>query len=129
MARDFIRHDPPHVSPARGSYTHALEVPHGTRFLFISGQVPELPDGSVPSDFEAQCRAIWDNILALLAAARMTVQNLVKVTTYLTRQDQADTNGRIRREVIGDARPALTVVVVQTLESQWLLEIEAIAAG
>lgn len=129
MARDFIRHDPPGVSPARGSYAHGLEVPHGTRFLFISGQIPERPDGTVPPDFEGQCRAIWDNILTVLESAHMTVKNLVKVTTYLTRQDQADANGLIRREVLGAVRPALTVVVVQTLESQWLLEIEAIAAG
>ena len=58
----------------------------------------------------------------------MGVENLVKVTTYLTRQDQAESNGRIRREVLGSHRPALTVVVLQTLESQWLVEIEAIAA-
>jgi enamine deaminase RidA (YjgF/YER057c/UK114 family) len=58
----------------------------------------------------------------------MTVADLVKVTTFLTRQDQADTNGRIRREFLGGHRPALTVVVVETLESQWLLEIEAVAA-
>ena len=96
--------------------------------LFISGQIPELADGAVPADFDGQCRAVWRNILAVLASANMTVLNLVKVTTFLTHQDQADANGRIRREVLGTSRPALTVVVVQTLESQWLLEIEAIAA-
>ena len=48
---------------------------------------------------------------------------------YLTDRDQADANGRIRREVLpAGTRPALTVLVAQTLESPWLLEIEAIAA-
>ena len=126
---DFVRHDPRSVAAPRGSYTHGLEVPPGARILFISGQIPELADGTVPSDFEGQCRAVWSNIQAVLAGAGMSVANLVKVTTYLTRQDQADPNGRIRREVLGASRPALTVVVTQTLESQWLLEIEAIAAG
>jgi 2-iminobutanoate/2-iminopropanoate deaminase len=53
----------------------------------------------------------------------------VKVTTDLPDRAQADANSRIRREMLPpDARPALTVVVAHTLESQWLLEIEAIAA-
>ena len=125
---EFIRHDPRAVTAPRGSYTHGLDVPAGSRILFISGQIPELPDGTVPSDFDGQARAVWANIVAVLAEAGLGVANLVKVTTYLTRQDQADANGRIRREVLGDHRPALTVVVVQTLEPQWLLEIEAIAA-
>jgi 2-iminobutanoate/2-iminopropanoate deaminase len=125
---DLIRHDPRAVSTPRGSYTHGLEIQRGSRLLFISGQIPEQSDGTVPADFDAQCRAVWNNIVQVLATAGMTVGNLVKVTTYLTRQDQADTNGRIRREFLGEVRPSLTVVVVQTLESQWLLEIEAVAA-
>ena len=126
---DPIRHDPPETSAPRGGYTHGLEVPHATRLLFISGQIPENPDGTVPPDFEGQCRAVWRNMSLVLATAGMTVAHLVKVTTYLTHQEQAAANGQIRREVLGSVRPALTVVVVQTLESQWLLEIDAIAAG
>jgi 2-iminobutanoate/2-iminopropanoate deaminase len=124
----FIRHDPAAVSPAVGGYTHGLELSASTRLLFISGQIPERPDSSVPPDFEGQCRAVWDNIVAILASAGMTVENLVKVTTYLTARDQSSANSRIRREYLGAVRPGLTVVVATTLESQWLLEIEAVAA-
>jgi 2-iminobutanoate/2-iminopropanoate deaminase len=126
---EFTRHDPPSVAAPQGGYTHGLALPAAARLLFISGQVPELGDGSVPPDFEGQCRAVWRNILAILESAGLTVANLVKVTTYLTSQDQAASNSRIRREMLGAVKPALTVVVLQTLESQWLLEIEAIAAG
>ena len=126
---EFVRHDPSAVAAPRGSYTHGLELRPGARLLFISGQVPELSDETVPPDFDGQCRAVWANVVAVLSSASLGVENLVKVTTYLTHQNQADANGRIRREVLGSHRPALTVVVLQTLESQWLLEIEAIAAG
>ena len=126
---EFSRHNPPAVAAPQGGYAHGLALPAGARLLFISGQVPQLGDGRVPPDFEGQCRAVWTNILEILSSAGLTVANLAKVTTYLTRQDQADANGRIRREVLGSHRPALTVVVVQTLESQWLLESEAIAAS
>jgi len=37
--------------------------------------------------------------------------------------------GDIRRRTLGDVRPALTALVVQTLDSAWLLEIEAIAVA
>jgi 2-iminobutanoate/2-iminopropanoate deaminase len=127
MARRM--HDPQSVAPAVGQYTHGLEVPSGARLLFISGQIPVRPDGTVPADFEGQCHAVWDNLLAVLASARMRPEDLVKVTTYLTSRDQAEVNGRVRRERLGEARPALTVVIAQTFAAEWLLEIEAVAAG
>jgi 2-iminobutanoate/2-iminopropanoate deaminase len=122
-------HDPPAVRPAVGNYAHGLEVPSGARLLFISGQIPVRPDGSVPEGFEGQCHVVWDNILAVLASAHMRPEHLVKVTTYLTSRDQAEINGRVRRERLGTVRPALTVLIVQTFAAEWLLEIEAIAAA
>ena len=121
-------HDPPAVPLAAGNYSHGVEVPAGVRLLFISGQVPVRPDGSLPADFEGQCHAVWDNLLAVLASARMRPEHLVKVTTYLTSRDQAEINGRVRRERLGEVRPALTVVIARTFAAEWLLEIEAVAA-
>ena len=126
MAR---HHDPTSVPPPVGNYAQGLEVPAGGRLLFISGQIPVRPDGSVPAGFEGQCHAVWDNVLAVLASAGMGREHLVKVTTYLTSRDQAETNGRIRRERLGDVRPALTVIIAQTFAAEWLLEIEAVAAA
>lgn len=123
------QHNPPTIAPPVGNYSHAVEVPAGTRLLFISGQVPEHADGTVPDGFDAQCHAAWTNVLAALGSAGLGPEHLVKVTTFLTDRGQADANGRIRRARLGDARPALTVIVAQTLAAPWLLEIEAIAAG
>lgn len=120
---------PDTVSPPVGGYSHGVSVQPGCRTLFVSGQIPERPDGSVPENFAAQCRAVWANILAVLQADGMTVADLVKVNTFLTSADQVDENGAIRREVLGDHRPALTVMIAQTLESQWLLEIDAISVS
>ena len=122
------RHAPPTISPPIGNYSHAVEVPGGTRLLFISGQVPERLDGTVPDGFDLQCEAAWANVLAALGAAGLGPEHLVKVTTYLTDPDQAEANSRIRRALLGEARPALTVIVAQTIDPVWLLEIEAIAA-
>lgn len=108
---------------------HGLRLAAGQELLFISGQIPAAADGSVPQGFPAQCRAVWRNIACTLQAAGLGLTDLVKVTTFLTSRDDAATNGAIRREVLGSHQPALTVIVAQTLDPAWLLEIEAIAAS
>jgi enamine deaminase RidA (YjgF/YER057c/UK114 family) len=124
----IVSHNPATVCPPAGGYCMGLEVTQHRRLLFISGQVPERLDGSVPDSFEAQCQQSWRNVVEVLAAAGLGVAHLVKVTTFLTDRSQLVANRIIRRRVLGDHQPALTAVVVQTVDSKWLLEIEAIAA-
>jgi 2-iminobutanoate/2-iminopropanoate deaminase len=121
--------NPANVPAPVGNYSHGLAVSGATRQLYISGQIPELSDGTVPEDFGAQCEAIWANIGNVLEANGMTYKNLVKVNTYLTSRDQSAENSKIRMRILGDHCPALTVIVAQTLESQWLVEMDAVAAG
>lgn len=122
-------HNPATVHPPAGGYSMGLELSQHRRLLFISGQVPERSDGTVPEGFEAQCEQAWRNVIEVLAAAGLGVEHLVKVTTFLTDRNQVVTNRSIRGTVLGGHRPALTVVVVETVDSKWLLEIEAIAAA
>lgn len=112
-----------------GGYSHGRLVVRATQLLFISGQIPAGPDGAVPGDFEGQCRAVWTNIGKVLRDAGMGIANLVKVTTFLTAKDQVAANRKVRQEILGAHAPALTVVIAETLDSAWLLEIEAIAAA
>jgi 2-iminobutanoate/2-iminopropanoate deaminase len=112
----------------RGGYSQALLATGASRFLFVSGQVPETADGRVPDDFAGQCRLAWANVRAQLREAGMDLANLVKVTTYLSDRAYGIENRVVRNEVLGDLTPALTVVITGIFESRWLLEIEAIAA-
>ena len=89
----FIRHNPEDVSAPIGGYSHGLEVRNASRLLFISGQIPELPGGEVPGSFSEQCEVVWNNIETILASAGMSVDNLVKVTTFLTDKSQVATRG------------------------------------
>lgn len=59
----------------------------------------------------------------------MVVTDLVKVTTFLSGRDVAPINSAVRREFLGDRRPALMVVCAEIFDSEWLLEIEAVAAA
>jgi 2-iminobutanoate/2-iminopropanoate deaminase len=90
--------------------------------------VPERPDGTVPEGFEAQCEQAWRNVMEVLAAAGLGVEHLVKVTTFLTDRNQVVTNRTVRRKMLAGHEPALTVMIAETVDSNWLLEIEAIAA-
>ena len=114
---------------AVGGYSQGALIEGADRLLFISGQIPEQLDGSIPSGFEAQARQVWSNIVAQLDAADMAIANLVKVTTFLSSREYADINSQVRQEFLGHHTPALTVIIAEIFDEQWLLEIEAIAAA
>jgi len=112
-----------------GPYTQALELSDFNRLLFISGQVPESMNGSDPVDFEQQAKLTWENLIAQLNEAGMTVNNLVKVTTFLSSREHQQLNREVRQHHLGDHLPALTVIVTGIFEEHWFIEIEAIAAA
>ena len=114
---------------ASGGYSQAVEVVDTTRMLYVSGQIPVSREGAVPATFREQCLLAWRNLEFQLLAADMTFDNLVKVTTFLSDRRFGDENGEVRREVLGDRSPALTVIVACIFDRAWLLEIEAIAAA
>jgi len=129
MAATFTRHDPADVPAPQGGYTHGLEVSHPSRWLLVSGQIPEQVGEPVPDSAEEQCPVIWGHIRATLDSAAMSVTDIVKVTTYLSSRDLAAASSQVRNEVLGDHRPALTVVVAEIFDPAWLLEIEVVAAA
>ena len=119
----------PSAPQAAGGYTQAIGVKGAQRLLFISGQIPETVTGIVPADFSRQARLVWQNVIAQLEAAGMSIVNLVKVTTFLSSREFAIANREVRREVLGAHAPAMTVVITGIFDEKWLLEIEAIAAA
>jgi 2-iminobutanoate/2-iminopropanoate deaminase len=111
-----------------GWYSQSVEASDIRRILFVSGQIPVSKAGRVPEGFAAQCRLAWANVSAQLRAAGMTLENVVKITTYLSDRKYGQENRDIRREVFGDLGPASTVIITGIFDEAWLLEIEAIAA-
>lgn len=115
--------------PVQGAYPQAVEAAGATRWLYLSGQIPVAPDGSLAPDFTGQCRQVWANVETQLRAAGMTLDNLVKVTTFLASRDHALENRQVRLEVLAGRQPALTVIVTGLFDEAWLVEIEAVAAA
>ena len=115
--------------PVEGAYPQAVEVTGPTRWLYLSGQIPVAPDGSLATDFTGQCEQVWANMETQLAAAEMTLDNLVKVTTFLSDRAYALENREVRLRRLGGRQPALTVIVAAIFDEAWLVEIEAVAAA
>ncbi|MEA2835595.1 MAG: hypothetical protein QOD89_145 [Bradyrhizobium sp.] len=124
----IIRHNPASVHAPSSGYSMGLEIGQHRRLLFISGQVPEKSDGAVPEGFEAQCEQAWRNIIEVLNSAGLGVEHLVKINTFLTDKSQVVPNRAIRRKMLQGNEPASTVMIAETVDGRWLLEIEAIAA-
>lgn len=117
------------ISPNDSSYAQASLVTGARRLLFISGQVPVDSDGSVPPTYPEQYRLAWRNVEKQLRDAGMNLDNLVKVTIFLSDRALIAQSAGLRQEVLGNRSPALTIVIVGIYDSEWLLEIEAVAAG
>jgi 2-iminobutanoate/2-iminopropanoate deaminase len=127
---ELIPHNPSDgVYSTGGDWIHALEVRGAHRLLFVSGTMGLRPDFSAPSTIEEQLECVWDNCRAILASADMTVDNIVRLTTYLRDASYAEANAQARIRALGDRRIPTTAIVAQTLEPEWLVELEIIAAG
>lgn len=112
-----------------GDYAQAVEVRNAARTLYVSGQIPVGVDGGVPGAFADQARLAWRNVAAQLHAADMTLDNLVKVTIFLSDRRYIPEYRQVRREFLGERRPALTCIITGIFDTAWLLEIEAVACA
>ena len=117
----------PDAADLATGYSQVVEISNATRTAFISGQIPMTKEGVVPKTFREQCLLVWRNIEAQLRAADMSLDNLVKVTIFLSDRRYNAENRAVRREVLGDRAPALTVIITGIFDEAWLLEIEAVA--
>lgn len=98
--------------------------------VFASGQLGIRPDGghTIGEGFEAQARQALGNVLAVLAAAGCDRDRVLRVSAYIVGVENWPAFNRIYAELMGDARPARTVVPVPGLHHGYLVEVEAIAA-
>jgi 2-iminobutanoate/2-iminopropanoate deaminase len=117
------------IYPAGADYAHALELRGADRLLFVSGTMGLDPTGAAGATLEAQLGLIWTNVRAILAAAGMTVDHVVRVTSYLRDAAYAEANAAARVAALGGRRVPTTAIVAETLEPDWLVEVEVVAAA
>ena len=117
------------IYPATADYVHAMQVTAPTRWLFISGTMGLANDSRAAATLDGQLALIWHNIRRILQEAEMAPDNIVRVTSYLTDAAYAEANQNAREVALGHRPVATTAVIVGTLNSDWLVEVEAIAAA
>src|SRR5688572_4700846 len=72
-------------------------------FVFVSGQASVDDAGNLVLDtFEKEMRRTMDNISRILAAARLTLRDVVQVRGYLKEQSDWDEYNRLYREYFSE---------------------------
>jgi enamine deaminase RidA (YjgF/YER057c/UK114 family) len=83
----------------------------------------------VPDDPAKQMELAWDNLLAVLADAGMSVTDLVKVDGFITRAEMVPLYRQEReRRLAGHASASTLVIVAGLAGPNLLVEIQAVAA-
>jgi enamine deaminase RidA (YjgF/YER057c/UK114 family) len=120
--------NPATVHAPLGAYSHSVEVPPGSKLVFVSGQVPVRADGHCAASLAEQADQVYANIVAVLAARGVAPHHIVKLTTYIVGDDDAEVVRQARRKHLGEHRPASTAVYVRRLvDPAWKVEIDAVA--
>ena len=112
------------------TYSQGVKVTGAQTILYLAGQVAYDDKGGPAhkGDFAAQARSVFQALKAQVEAGGGTMQNIVKVNTYLTDARYRAELVPVREEFFGKKGPASTLVQVAALaHPDWLIEVEAIA--
>ncbi|MEM9899248.1 MAG: RidA family protein [Pseudomonadota bacterium] len=129
MSAEIEFTNPDNVVSPLGLYSHSVKVPGGAELFYFSGQLGIAKDGHCPETIGEQADLVFANIVSLLEDNKMTVGNLVKLTTFMVDGHSGEAVRTARLKHLGDHRPASTAVYVSRLvDPAWFVEVEAVAA-
>ena len=112
---------------AIGTYSQAIET---RGLVFLSGQSPLDPATMevVGGDFEARARRVFENLAAVAAAAGGSLDDVVKLTVFLTDLDNFATVNSVMEDFFQQPFPARAAVGVASLPKGVDVEADAILA-
>lgn len=97
-------------------------------WVFVSGTSGyDYQTMTMPEGVEAQTRNTFATIKSVLAEAGAAMADIVRVRYYVTKRADAAALMKVAGEVLGDIRPAATLVICDLLEEEMLVEIDATA--
>lgn len=121
---------PASIKPPFARYSHAVEVPAGSRLVFCSGQVGIQPDDAVPADAAAQAELCFANIAAILREAGLGLADIVRLNAYVTDRLYLQPYMAVRDRLFQHPAPASTLMIVSGFaREEFKVEVEAVAAG
>ena len=117
----------PNAPQAIGPYSQAIR--HGD-LLFVSGQIAMDPQTGnlIEGDIEAQTEQVLKNIAAIIDAAGMSLQDVVKCTCFLKDMNDFVRFNAVYERYFGESLPARETVEVARLPKDVMVEVSAICA-
>ncbi len=124
MTRKAITAD--EAPDAIGPYSHAVRTGNT---LYLSGQIALSPSTMelVNESFRRETQQVFANIAAVLKASGGSLDNIVKLTVYLTDLTNFDTVNAVMSETLHYPFPARVAVGVSSLPRGASIEIETLA--
>ena len=118
-------HTPKAPEPV-GPYSQALLVAGGGQWLICSGQIPLDPHTSqiTGNSVKEQTERVFKNVHAVLSAAKMDWENVVKTTVFLKDMKSFDSFNEIYSSYFKNSKPARSCVEVSALPKGALVEME-----
>jgi reactive intermediate/imine deaminase len=109
------------VSPAAPNQNLSPATKFGN-LVFVSGQTGRHPvTGEVGKDIREQTRNVLERIKTILAAAGTSLDNVLTVTTHLTKREDVAAYNEEYAKYFPTNKPARTTVTVASLNSAELL--------
>ena len=116
----------PSAPAALGPYSQAVDA---GAFLFVSGQIPVNPStGEIPLGATAQAEQAFSNVRAILEAAGLGMEAVVKTTVFLSDLADFPTVNEVYARFFSKPFPARSCVQVAAIPKGARLEVEVIAA-
>jgi 2-iminobutanoate/2-iminopropanoate deaminase len=117
----------PDAPRAIGPYSSALRA---GQLLFVSGQVPVHPASGAMVDgtIGEQTRRVLENAGALLSAAGLTFDAVVRTTVYLADMDDFAAMNEVYKTFFSEPYPARSTVQAARLPRDSRIEIDLIAS-
>ena len=95
-----IDHNPVEGIYPADDYVHAVELRDPQRFLYVAGTMGLRPDWSAGKNIDEQLDLVWSNIRTVLGSADMTVDNIVRLTSYLRDRSYMEKNAKARLKAL-----------------------------
>jgi reactive intermediate/imine deaminase len=123
MSKEAIHSD--NAPAAIGTYSQAIR---SGELVFLSGQIPLDPHTMefVEGDFEARARQVFDNLKAVAEAAGGSLDQVVKLTIFLTDLENFATVNSVMEDYFNQPYPARAAVGVASLPKGADVEADAI---
>ena len=115
---------------AQYSYSQGISISSPKKILFVAGQVSLDREGKLvgKDDAVAQTVQAFQNVRAVLKEGGCDLEDIVKLTVYVKRQEDFFKVTEARKKILGKNFPASTLVQVTSLAyPDLLVEVEATA--